>query len=498
MSTAVADLPVPSRSTQHVLASHLGRLERDPTDLASWKGAVESMLELGAFQDAVRAQEQIVALCPTDPDAWSELGRIHIVKGSRERPIECFQEALKLDPMHHRSRVRLGMLLLHHADLETAGDCFAQVLRMDPENMEARAGAAQVLDRKGDAATAWKLIESTRGRPSTLFAIAAATVGLHARQPKAALRIVKKALSRAQGHDRSMLYYAEGDLHDALNHPSQAWRAWESANKARRLTFDGRAHDRVIQALIHVTRHVPAPTGPTDERPVFVVGMPRSGTTLLETMIDAHPLAQGVGELHALRDIVAEVPRIFGSGNSWLEHVERIPEVAFELGQAYLDEIGRLAPGAQRVVDKMPNNALHLAVASMCLPGARFIWSERDEDDVAVSCFQKSLGAGLAWTNDLADIRCWQRNLRLLKAHWEAVLPNPMLTVHYEDVVADPEGQARRIAEFLGIPYDPAMLRFHENRRQVATASFDQVTEKIHSRRVGRAEKYRAFLHPGA
>jgi hypothetical protein len=142
----------------------------------------------------------------------------------------------------------------------------------------------------------------------------------------------------------------------------------------------------------------------------------------------------------------------------------------------------------------MPNNALHLALVGVALPGARIIWCERDDDDVALSCFQQTLSPGLSWATTIEGIRCWQRGLRALKAHWEATLSQPILTVRYEDLVAEPEAQARRIADFLGLPFDPAMLDFGGARRHVATASYDQIHEPIHARRVGRAAPYRAFL----
>jgi tetratricopeptide (TPR) repeat protein len=494
MNHVTAPPSAPRQPAQHSLAACLARLERDPTDRAAWQASAVAFVAMGAYADAVAAQKQVVALEDGDAAAWHELGRLQILEGRRADAVDSLNAALARRPGLHEARVRLGMLHLHRAELDEAGMCFGTVLQADPERMDARAGAAQLLDRKGDVASAWELVSTTRGRPSTALAIAAATVGLHSGNREKALRIVRKAQERAQGHDRSMLHHAEGDLLDALGRHGAAWRAWSAGNAERRLSFDRAAHDKVVGALIALTKTLPTPTGPADDRPVFVVGMPRSGTTLLETMLDAHGQIHGVGELSTIPELAGAIPRLLGGGSTYLQHLDRLPEIAPDLGRAYLTELDGLAPGAVRAVDKMPHNALHLAVVATCLPGARVIWMDRDPDDVAVSCFQKTLSAGLPWATSLAGIRCWQRNLDRLRTHWEAVLPNPMLTVRYEDLVADPEAQSRRVCAFLDVPFDEEMLRFHEARRQVATASFDQVTEPIHTRRVGRGAAYRPFM----
>jgi cytochrome c-type biogenesis protein CcmH/NrfG len=494
MSTETLLRPPARTSQQQNLAAQIAQIEKDPTNVAAWERSVLVLLELGKFQDAAKAQKQVIALSPGEAEPWSELGRIQILGSVRgETVLESLDRALQEDPTHHKTRIRRGMYLLHQARVSEAGASFAQVLKFAPEHMDARAGAALVLDRQGDAATAWTLLAQTTGRPTTSYAIACATVALHNKNPAEAIPVVKRCLKNAVGHDEALMHYSLGDLQDAAGRYGQAWRSWELGNKGRNLSFDRRAHDRAVQALVQLTPGPLEQVGPTDPRPVFVVGMPRSGTTLLETVLNAHSGLTGIGESHALTDIVRHIPKVFDK-TSYLEVLQKIPEIGHQLGAAYLEELDREAPGARRVIDKMPNNALHLAVVSCILPGARVIWCERNEDDVAVSCFQKSLGAGLPWAANLGDIRCWQRNLRKLKAHWEATLPLQILTVHYEDMVGDPETQARRIAAFLDVPFELGMLEFHKTRRHVATASFDQVNEAIHTRSVGRSERFRAFL----
>lgn len=481
---------------QVVLTAQLGRLENDPNDIDAWKKAAATMAEMGHVTDAVEAQRRAVALLPADANVAVDLGRLLSLQGARDEPEKWYRHALKLDPFHLDARIRLGSARLHAADLDEAGDCFAEVLRLDPSDQSGIAGVALVLDRKGNSAEAWRLLQGTKhaGRPCTRLAMAFATVGKHVGHADIAVDVVRKAVRRAPQADRPLLLHAQGDLQDALGNHTWAWRSWTQANEARRLRFDATRHSQAIDSLIEVSSQLPAPNGPHDERPVFVVGMPRTGTTLLESMLDAHPDVAGVGELETVRDLAVAIPRWAGRGQSYLELIDDIATWTPRVGKAYLDHIDRLAPGAQRVVDKMPNNALHLGLIGMALPKARIIWCERDSDDVALSCFQQSFGAGLPWATSLQGIRAWQRGLERLRVHWESVLDQPILRLRYEDMVSEPEVQARRVAEYLDIEFVPEMLDFHTRRRNVKTASWDQVDKALHRGRVGRSAPYLPWL----
>lgn len=479
---------------QSALSASVTRLEADPADGAAWVDASRAMARLGANTDALDALRQGCSLCPEYADLHVELGTMLDRMNVRHEPEAAYRQALSVDPHHIGARIRLGNLRLNAADLDEAGACFLDVLRRQPTNSAATAGAANVLHRRGHRDEAWKLVTAANVRPSIPLALSAATIGLRTGRSAEALRIVKRQLKRARGHDRVLLLHARGELHDALDQTGHAWRAWDEANRSRGLAFDCDAHVKAIDALIAAVPHAPAPTGPDDPRPVFVVGMPRSGTTLIESVLDAHPAMHGAGELEWVRDLIRSIPSLAGEGRTWLDHADDLGAFGSALGHAYLEGVDARAPNALRFIDKMPNNALHLAVVSTMLPAARIIWCERDDDDTALSCFQKCLSGGLPWATSLAGIRSWQRGLHRLKAHWERVLPTAIHTVRYSEFVRDPETQTRALTDFLDMPYDPAMLAFHQGNRAVATASWDQVSEPIHTRRIGRSRRYAAPL----
>jgi len=494
MHTAIAT-PPPS-AHQQALSQYLQRLQDDPTDGKAWIHAARVMIQMGAKKDAIEALRQGITLLPTDPDLLCELAVTLDQASVRKEPEALYRRALQAAPGHIGARVRLGMLRLSAADLDEAGQCFIEVLRRDPTHSAATAGAAQVLNRRGHIEDAWSLLTQSPARPSIPLAMAFATVARHGGDPSQALKIVKRQQRRAKGHDRAMLLFAEGDLYDRMGDPRRAWLAWTAANQSQGLSFNRDGHRRSIDTLIRVVRDLPASTGPTDDRPVFVVGMPRSGTTLTETLLDAHPRATGVGELENIRDLAVSVPRRCGSAKpTYLHHLAELPQLAPALGADYLAALDTLAPGAKRVIDKMPNNALHLGFIGAILPGARVIWCERNPDDIALSCFQKPMSAGLPWTTSVGAIRCWQQGLERLLEHYETTLAIPILRSRYEDLVTEPEAATRRLADFVGLDFDPAMLRFHEKRRQVATHSWDQVNQAVHTGRINRSAKYAEYMN---
>ena len=480
-------------AAQIELQQALATLEHTPAHGPSWLRAARAMDALGRPSDAITALRQATKLCPMDPDLHTALGARLAQASAREEPEACYRAALAIDPTHTDALVRLGLLKLNDAALDEAGQCFVTVLKRHPDHSAATAGAALVLDRRGLVDDAWKLLQDSPARPSNPLALATARVALHAGTQRKALRTLDARIPHAQGRDRAMLLFAKGDLHDTLGQHGAAWRAWKEGNTKRGLRFDPTAHERTIDTILAATAEPCIPTGPADPRPVFVVGMPRSGSTLVETILDSHPDVIGLGELEAVRDLAVAIPRWQGGGRTYFEHVDAWSALGPRLGQAYLDTVG---VDAVRFVDKMPNNALHLGLIQVMLPGARVIWCERDPDDVALSCFQRVLSAGHSWAGSLAGIRSWQAGLQRLKAHWRATLDLPILDFAYEDLVADPDTKVRELADFVGIDFDPAMLSFHERKRRVKTSSWDQVTEKLHGRRVGRARPYARFLHP--
>jgi hypothetical protein len=234
----------------------------------------------------------------------------------------------------------------------------------------------------------------------------------------------------------------------------------------------------------------------TDPAPVFVVGMPRSGTTLTEQILDCHADVHGAGERHAL---VQSFRTLAGGWESaaMARRIAGLGEPAFDrVAERYLEELHALAPGKTRIVDKMPGNFRLLGYAVLLLPGARVIYCERDPRDIGASIFEYRFYGYHPYAHDLGDLGWYIARQRLLMRHWQQVLPVPMLTVRLTDWVENFEATLRRVLDFLELPYDPACERFYENERKVNTVSRWQVRSPINARGIGRWREFAAPLQP--
>jgi len=224
---------------------------------------------------------------------------------------------------------------------------------------------------------------------------------------------------------------------------------------------------------------------------VFVLGMPRSGTTLIEQILASHPFVHGAGELKRLPSLID------GTGSFPASVRDRTPAQLKAMGEAYLAQVAPMAAGARHVVDKMPSNFMRAGMIRLILPDARIIHCRRDPVDTCLSCYTKLFADEQAFTYNQTEVGRFHRAYQTLMAHWRAVLPaSHFLEVDYEAVVDDLEREARRMLEFLGLPWDEAVLRFHETERPVRTASVNQVRQPLYRSSSGRWRAHAAQLKP--
>jgi hypothetical protein len=297
--------------------------------------------------------------------------------------------------------------------------------------------------------------------------------------------------------DRMALHFALGKAWMDAGDGQKAFAHLNLGNRMHRDTFAydsdatvawlkglGDAYDKKLYARL-------AGAGAASEAPVFVIGMPRSGTTLVEQILASHPKVFGAGELSILTQLVDP----YGG-------VDRLaaaltPELAEGLGQAYLDQIAALGGDKVRVVDKMPANFLMRGLIPLILPGARIIHVRRNAADTCLSCYSKHFASEQMFSYDQAELGQFYQAYAALMERWRKTLPQDRyIEVVYEDVVDDLEGQARRMIDFIGLEWNKACLSFDKTQRRVRTASVNQVREPIFKTSVGRWKPYAAELGP--
>jgi len=236
--------------------------------------------------------------------------------------------------------------------------------------------------------------------------------------------------------------------------------------------------------------------GDRSDVPVFVLGMPRSGTTLTEQIIASHPDVHGAGELRELMGVVQDIES--GGMVAFPENLQGLTaQHVARWGQEYVARVAKRAPHAKRITDKMPANYLAMGLIPLMLPNAKIIHVKRNPVDTCVSCFTRLFNRHQDATYDLFELGRHYANYGRLMQHWHRVLPaGSFIEVQYEDIVADMEGQARRLIDHVGLPWNDACLAFHENKRSIRTASVTQVRQPIYGSSVERWRNYERFLGP--
>jgi hypothetical protein len=262
------------------------------------------------------------------------------------------------------------------------------------------------------------------------------------------------------------------------------------------MAFDGPGLRRYVDwAIANFTPEQFAATadwGDPSELPVFIVGMPRSGTSLVEQIVASHSQVFGAGESKDVGSIV----QTLDGGDRHYPPSQWDRAAVRGAATAHLDRMREQGGDALRVTDKMPDNCRILGQIAALFPRARVIVCRRDPRDVCVSCHFQQFAEGQAWSTDQAELAERVREIDWLLAHWRAVVPLRMLEVRYEDLVANLEAESRRLIAFLGLEWEPACLAFHETERPVFTASLWQVRQPLYSSSVGRWRNYRTHLGP--
>ena len=288
---------------------------------------------------------------------------------------------------------------------------------------------------------------------------------------------------------------ARGEYAEAAEHLDRANALQLSEWRKRGQEYDPKEHELLVTRMIAVCTpdffERVRGFGLESEIPVFVVGLPRSGTTLTEQILASHSQVFGAGEINLVRDTLAGSG---GRGADFIEGFRRLDrETARRLASRHLERLCTLSPQALRIVDKMPDNYLYLGLLASLFPRAKLIHCRRDLRDVAVSCWMTNFEQ-IRWANDQRHIASRFHEYQRMMEHWRKVLPVPLLEVDYEETVADLEGVARRLVAWCGVEWEPACLDFHQTKRPVSTASTVQVRQPVFRTSVGRWKHYEQSL----
>ena len=416
----------------------------------------------------------------------------------------CYREAIRVRPDLIILYVNLTVLLRNTGRHDEARICFQQILELDPGNTDAIAGIANVLEYKGEYEAAYNLLKPLLANRNinSHVAISFGSVARHVdRRAEAAAILESQAQEALSPRELRNIHFQCGRLYDEMREYDKAFDHFSRAHSLATADFDLKRNEKLFDDLIGVFSAEGISRMPRSrvhsELPVFIVGMPRSGTTLVEQILASHPDVFGAGELGDIQKIVATLPAVLGTSVPYPRCMEVVKQEALdELSQGYLSVLTNFSSTATRITDKMPHNFLNLGIISLLFPNARVIHCRRDPVDTCLSIYCLPFNTAHPYTDNLAHLGAYYLQYLRLMSHWKSVLSIPVFEIRYEDLIGDQERWSRKLVEFCGLEWDDRCLRFHETKRNASTHSYDQVRRPMYKKSVARWKNYEQHLGP--
>ncbi|NNF15226.1 MAG: tetratricopeptide repeat protein [Gammaproteobacteria bacterium] len=446
------------------------RAHPDSIEIAFSKGLI--LQETGRGGEALKVFQDLQGRMPDSAPLLNNLGSILKSSGRNDLACDYFQRAAAIDPTFCEAHINLGLAYHERGEREHAEQSFRTALKHNPAS----------------------------GKAHQLLSGLKKHILNDADMKAMQLQLQQKTCTPL---DRAYLNFGLGKAYEDLQNYPAAFDCFAQANACYRSTFEyDSKHDKKvfdnIKALFSsdfIGRIAKGPPG--EQTPVFVVGMPRSGTTLVEQILDSHPGVYGAGELNLFPESLASLCGSrdgvdFTRGFSRLSDTQRQ-----EIAKQYLRRLKALAPAADRIIDKLPMNFFNVGVILTLMPSAKIVHCRRDPVDTCWSIYKNILSEqGHAYAYDQTELGLFYRRYQDLMSHWERLFPHKLIPIDYEQLIRDQEPETRRLIEACGLPWDDHCLEFHQNRRAVQTISAGQVRRPIYSSSINLSHHYLHKLTP--
>ncbi len=484
---------------EEAMARYIRALSLKPDYAEAWNNLGVALLTQGKLAEAVACHEYAVVVSPADARMYCTLGAALAAQGRIDAAAARYRQALSLKPDYADAHNNLGNLLIEQNRPGEAAAHFAQAIAANPGNAEAHTNLGNSLRDQGrfDEALA-HYDRAIRIRPALVEAHYNRAEIKTFRAGDADLTALE---GLARGNDLPsgkgpFIHFALAKALDDVGDYERAFAHLRQGNglKRRQIRYDesgvADSFKRIATVFDKELFDRLRGEGDPSPAPVFVLGMPRSGSTLVEQILAGHPSVFAAGE-------VMDLERALGTAN-FPECIRSIDGPGLrQIAQAYLSRLPPLSQGQVRVVNKLPRNLLYIGLIRLILPNARIIHTVRDPVDTCMSCYSKLFTSGQHFSYDLAELGRFYRRYAALMDHWRSVLdPNSVLEVVHEDVVNDLEGQARRLIDYCGLAWDNRCLNFQSASRFIQTASAVQVRKPLSRRSLQRWRKYEFGLGP--
>jgi tetratricopeptide (TPR) repeat protein len=438
----------------------------------AWRGLVQALVALGRLEEANAAARHLIKMEPENPQSWITIASVSTRLLRNEEALEAYEQAARLQPEEVRLRMSIGHVNKTLGRRDESEAAYKAALAMDPATADAY----------------WSLADLK----NYSFNDAEIAAMLHL--------LTKDQIDRS---DTARLHFALGRAHEQRRQYADAFAYYARGNALRRLDtpFDIEHFERRAARIrtffdweFFAKR---AGSGDPSFAPIFIVGLPRSGSTLVEQILASHSRVEGTMELPNIINITHQFDDMVENRDGYPETVGGAPVgLLTALGSRYLEETAPLRAGREHFTDKLPNNFSHVGLIHAILPQATIIDARRHPLDCCFSTFKQHFAEGQTFSYDLDDLGRYYRCYLSLMDHWDSVLPGKVLHVQYEELVCDPETHIRRLLDHCRLPFEDACLTFHLTRRSVRTASAEQVRQPIYTSGVGYWRHFENELQP--
>jgi tetratricopeptide (TPR) repeat protein len=450
---------------------------------------------------------RVTALAPGHASAWSLLGALLHDTDRPEEAIRCYRRVVEIEPGNGPAWSGLGADYAQVGDMENSAEAYARSVELQPGLPGVHMSLAHALKSRGRQAEALREYRA---------AVALKPEFGEAYWSMANLKVFRFEPGEVVAMERQLqredltesaavhLHFALGKACEDAGDYDRAWGYYHTGNQRQRplvsydpVAFETR-HEEIAEVFSREFLESQAGQGFESEAPIFIVGLPRSGSTLIEQILASHSQVEGTLELPTLGEIAVSTGRYRRENREYPGAVRELRGRDWRaIGQQYIEQTEVYRSTARpRFTDKLPNNFSHIGFAHLILPNARVINARRHPLDSCLGSFKQLFGMGQHFTYDMHELGLYYRQYHETMQHWHLVLPGKVLDVHYEETVGDFEAQVRRILAHCGLPFEESCLRFHETERTVRTASSEQVRQPLYTRALGTWRRYEKHLGP--
>jgi tetratricopeptide (TPR) repeat protein len=455
--------------------------------------------------DAEALLRRATELAPAHTAVWMLLGGLLHEAARNREAIEVFRRVTTLEPKHAPGWTGLGNAHAFAGDVEEARAAYQRAVELDPGALGAQIGLGHVLKTLGDQAGSLRAYRAAIAAKPDFGEVYWSMANLKVfRFEDREVEAMEEQLQRDDLADSADIHFrfALGKAWEDKGDYDRAWHYYDTGNrKQRRQVFHDPVlvetrHDHIIEVFDREFLERHAGAGHESAAPIFIVGLPRSGSTLVEQILASHSQVEGTQELPTLPRLANSIGRYRPDQQQYPYTVRGLHARYFRAyGRQYLEEAAPYrTTDRPHFTDKLPNNFSHVGLIHLILPNARIINARRHPFDSCLGAYKQLFGKGQHFTYDMEELADYYRKYHETMQHWHRVLPGKVLDVHYEETVTDLEGQVRRILGHCGLPFEDACVRFYRTDRPVKTASSEQVRQPIYTRALGYWRRYENHL----